>query len=392
MTLADEFAKFKALKKHKGEFGIEIETEAKVAYHKPNMAFWTVHNDDSLRGPAPYEYVLKVPLMFEKEVPEALIEFKSKIDGIEFNQSSFTTSVHVHINFLNEKFLTLGNFLTVYCIVENLLKKFAGPSRESNLFCLPLSDAEENFGFILHVLDCIQKRRFNHLEIEPNSSKYAALNMSALWKYGSLEIRLLRGTTDIKIIEDWVGILNSLLVYSRQDITPKDIILAWKKRGNELLTDIFGKYRKLLKFPDEDKLVEQNFWFAANCAVSIPDWRALDKEQAPKKLSSKNLDELSIKIYGSSFEALTEEQKHVIIKNFKYIEDADNAFLKAAAQGQAAPKVGKKKPVNAWIDPNAANAIIDAVLKPVVPQFHPDLEQPAPNPFNIQDEEIEDNF
>lgn len=374
MTLYDELCKFKNVKKHAGEFGLEVETEAKTPYEISKMSLWTIHVDDSLRGPAPYEYVLKAPLLFEKEIPQALEEFNKKISGISFDESSFTTSVHVHVNMLNEKFLTFGNFLTVYCMVENLLKKFAGPSRESNLFCLPLSDAEENFTNITYVIDRIHKKQFGSLEIDQGAAKYAALNMCAVYKYGSLEIRLLRGTTNTALIHDWLGILYSILVYSRQDITPKDIMFAWKNKGSELLSDIFGKYRKVLRYPNEEKLVEQNFWYAANIAVQIPDWRALDKEPAPKKLQSKNLDELALKVFGTTFEALTEEQKHVIIKNFKYIDGAENfnPFDLVGGPKKVKLKVAKPAP---WHD--EFQAVPNAFVAGAGVQFHPNFANPA---------------
>lgn len=320
MTLFQELnGKLKNYKNYKGSFGLEIETEGLQPYMVPEMAFWAIHKDDSLRGPAPYEYVSKVPLSFE-EVKDALHEFKDKTKEVKFDEGSFTTSVHTHVNMLNETFTTFGNFLTTYALTENLLKKFAGPTRESNLFCLPLCDAEENFHTILGILKCIEKSQWGGIQVDPQEVKYAALNMSALHKYGSLEIRLLRGTTDPTLIQNWVGLLDSILQYSRQDMTPREFINTWREKGVEVLKDIFGPYRHLLKTPDEEKLIEQNFWYAANIAVGVKNWKALDEKKPPKKLNSKHLDTIAIKNYGVPFNNLPEDIKVQIIVNYEFVD------------------------------------------------------------------------
>jgi hypothetical protein len=352
MTLYTELSKYRNLKNYKGEFGVEIETEGLKAYDRPGMAFWTVHVDDSLRGPAPYEYVLKQPLDFKEQIPQALEEFKLKTEGIKFDEKSFTTSVHVHVNMLNETFLTLGNFLTTYCIVENLLKKFAGENRESNLFCLTLTDAEENFQNMLHIINCIKGKHFSNLELDQGSTKYAALNLCSLYKYGSLEIRLLRGTTDTNLIYDWLSLLNSVLKFSRQDMTPKDVIWSWRQKGTELLSDIFGQHRKLLRFGDDEKIIDTNFWFAANAAMSVPDWRVLDQQAPVKKLNAKILDEVAVKNFGKPFDELPEEHKIMLIKHYKWVDDV--------------PAKPKKKQ-NMWMDEGVAqvqfNAMVNAVAQ-----------------------------
>lgn len=397
MSFYDEFSKYKNIKRYEGEFGLEIETEGKHAYDIPKMSFWSAHIDDSLRGPAPYEYVLKVPLKFEKEIPQALDEFRTKTKDVKFDEDSFTTSVHTHVNMLNEKFTTFGNFIVTYTVVENLLKKFAGETRESNLFCLPFSDAEENYNNLTWILQRLNKREFMNMELDMQAAKYAAMNFCSLHKFGSLEIRLLRGTTDTRVIHDWLGILYSILQFSRQDYDPKQMISLWKNKGSELLTDIFGPYRKLLRFKDEDSLIEQNFWYAANAAMVIPDWRALDKEVKAKKLSYKNLDDLGLKIFGKPYDDLNEGEKKALFQHFKYVGDENNANLIKALQGNKLNKAinfeelaqQAVKKVKFKADPNAApaqaNPFLDAIPGPWKVQ-----EQPEGGPIGIDDLDLDE--
>src|SRR5690242_2495326 len=119
-------------KNYPRSIGLEIETETKEPYDIPRFSFWAVHADGSLRDFG-QEYVLVQPLAIE-QIPLALDEFKDKTKGIKFIQDSLTTSVHVHLNFLDQSFQTLGNFLILYTMFENLLIRYSGEDRLSNLF------------------------------------------------------------------------------------------------------------------------------------------------------------------------------------------------------------------------------------------------------------------
>ncbi len=336
MAIYDDFSQFFDLKRHTGEIGLEIETEAKQVYETPAMKLWKVTIDDSGRGPCPREYVLKVPLKYA-DINKAIDEFKEKTAHADFDEKSFTTSTHVHLNVLNESYTTLGNYLTIYALTENLLKHFAGESRVSNLFCLPLCDAEENYYNILNILGYIEQKAYGHVQLDMGQHKYAALNLCALSKYGSLEVRLLRGSTDPKLIHDWISILYRIMEYSRQKMTPKEFISNWKNKGSELLKDIFGPYHVLLRSPREEKLLDQNFWYAANIAMRVKDWNALDSRPLPKKMNAGNIDEIAQAVYNLPFNDLPEDAKHQVIKNFKFFDEAVLAnkkpFKKLKAKG-----------------------------------------------------------
>jgi len=313
MSICDALEKTgRTFTKHKGLFGLEIETESDAEYRIPEFAFWDIHADGSLRGFG-REYVLRQPLDFDV-IPQALEEFKSKLVHANFKKNSITTSVHVHVNMLNESFPSFGNFLTTYALVENLLIKYSGEGRNGNMFCLPMCDAEETYKNIVNMLKNLStvkgksQPNYQHMLFDRELTKYAALNLHSLSNFGSLEVRSFRGTTDIKEIEDWVGILHEIVKFSRQDkMYPGDIINNYKDKGVELLTDIFGKYRKNLKFDDEAKLIENNFWYAANIALSVPDskgWDKLDAVQKPKKVKSSDLDTIARQLYNRPFEEL----------------------------------------------------------------------------------------
>ena len=360
MAIIDAFKIIgKSFKKLDGEFGIEIETETKSAYDIPNFYYWTSHGDGSLRDFG-VEYVLKQPVRFGKELDLALDEFNEKTGKIKFIKDSFSTSVHVHINVLNESFKTLGNLLTTYALFENLTIRYSGPDRLSNLFCLPMCDAEDIYKNIVTMFNGIQSKNYKSMSISAQAAKYSACNLASLYHLGSVEIRSFRGETDVKKIKDWVSILNSILIYSRQDISPKDIIMSWKDRKLRLLSDVFGDYAKDLSCANELELIEKNVWYAASIAYSVKDWNSLDKaEKVPEfKPKNKELDTTAMKIFGNPFASLqAADQQHVLFVLKIAFEKKYNQKLAILEQNdveevRAAPVlVGQRDiqaPENAW--------------------------------------------
>jgi len=317
MTIYDTLRNygFDRYQRYNGEFGLEIETETKKVYTIPPMNYWISKGDGSLRDNG-VEYILRAPLKFEKEIPAALEEFGERTKGIPFIKDSITTSVHVHVNMLNETFLGMGNFLTLYSMFENLLIRFSGPDRLSNLFCLPICDAEDTYKNMITMMRYAEAKSYKGMMMGENSVKYAACNLSSFANFGSIELRSFRGETDVAKILDWIGILYKLLEFSRKDLSPKEILLLWKNNQLDLMTDVFGKAgRKLLAHKDEKKLIEQNIWYAASLAYGIKDWKSLDipvkiPEFKPKQ---KELDQRAMSDYGVAFQQLNEVQQQEII-------------------------------------------------------------------------------
>jgi hypothetical protein len=60
---------------------------------------------------------------------------------------------------------------------------------------------------------------------------YAGLNAHALAKFGSLEVRTLRGCTDPQTILDWVGILERLYTSVGDFTDPRDICSLFSSEG-----------------------------------------------------------------------------------------------------------------------------------------------------------------
>ncbi len=311
----------------RGEIGLEIETESKKAYEPPLFSYWTTHPDGSLRDFG-IEYVLKQPLMYEKELDLALEEWKTKTSGLKFITDSVTTSVHVHLNFLNRTFVELGNFLTTYALIENILIRYSGDDRRSNLFCLPICDAEETYHNIRHMFQNFYNKNYGYRET-PNQVKYAACNIATLSQYGSIELRSFRGETNINLIRDWIDILYDIYTYAQtKDLDPKKILSEWREKETLLLDVIFSKksLKNLSTIKGIKELIEPNVWYAASIAYSVKgDWRELDADlKIPEfKPKTADLNQCAVMNFGQDFDRISEEQKEWVIDHLKRTFEKD---------------------------------------------------------------------
>jgi len=319
-TMYDNTRRVFAFKNYTGDFGIEIETESKTKYDYPMMKFWDAKGDGSLRNFG-VEYVLKQPVSYGAELQAALSEFKEKTKSFKFVEDSVSTSVHVHVNFLQQKFLTMANFLATYTILENLLCRFSGPERASNLFCLPIADAEDSIDSYTKVLKAIDSRKFRNIVVPPNTNKYAALNICNLSKLGTLEIRTFRGTSDIKEIMEWVSIIKAILDFAKIDkITPAMVLDIWKENPDNFLIRVLGdQLASKLDYPDKLKLMSRNLWYASRLAICSPKWEEFGELKARKYTKAayaSALSSLAKGIYGKEFNNLSAVETIIVEEEF----------------------------------------------------------------------------
>ena len=205
-------------KKVNGLFGIEIELEADHLPKSIPFATWRVEEDGSLRGEDNAEYVLKKPLDREEalsavsDLREFLKRYGSVID------LSRRTSTHVHVNMTDMSMVHLFNFITLLYIFEELLVDWCGDARKGNLFCLRAKDAPAVIEKITQYINA------DALHMIGDNVRYSTVNLASLPKYGSLEIRCLRGTVDDKVLTTWLGVLEHLKKISTTYDHPTSVI------------------------------------------------------------------------------------------------------------------------------------------------------------------------
>mgnify|MGYP000160792511 CR=1 FL=1 len=238
-------------KQLKGDIGLEIECEGK-GFKELKTAVWTSHDDGSLRGAYPdsrVEYVINGPVPLDT-LSSALEELKVLTKGCVPN-FSFRTSVHTHVNVLDLDENQIMNFIYAYLLIEEPLINYCGNSRKCNRFCLRLQDAD----FMLHYMKRLFSKGLDEVyEFDGEDMRYAAINLAAMNKYGSIEFRSMRGTFDFEVIKIWCTALVSLRNYACHKKTCIDVYEEFVEMGPEkFLQHVLGDiachfmYKNLVK-------------------------------------------------------------------------------------------------------------------------------------------------
>lgn len=226
----------------KGDVGIEIELESQTGSTFPKdkeelPKVWSYHKDGSLRGYDNAEYVLDKPIGFDEtdaaidDLWAVLAKKKVKLAG------SNRTSVHVHLNVQDFYLNRLTTFAAMYFCVEEILTQWCGEHRVGNLFCLRAKDAPAII---------TQLRRFIRSDMGTqirDNFHYAGFNANALHKFGSIEIRTLRGAMDPAVIKQWVAMLRRLHGMSADFNDPRTFVDMFSSLGpTEFYETLLGQY------------------------------------------------------------------------------------------------------------------------------------------------------
>ena len=239
-----------ASKLQKNDIGLEVEVEGNifpkpshhpsgVSPHKPELipAAWQYHKDGSLRGKDNAEYVLTKPVKFndvEKHVNDLWDMFDKCGSVLDVSNR---TSIHVHLNVQRWHLNRFASFCALYFAVEEILTAWCGEHRVGNLFCLRAKDAP---ALISRIRDFI----VNNGDYKfPESYHYAGFNAHALNKFGSIEIRSLRGVTDKDTLLRWVNILRHLYDLSASYPDPTKVVEGFSSEGAlSFLNSILGEH------------------------------------------------------------------------------------------------------------------------------------------------------
>ena len=185
--------------------GIEVEVE-RVNDDESAPTGWNVKGDGSLRNNG-VEFITPpiesgwVPGMFQR-----LLEFLDE-------NAAFTmrTSIHVHVNAQDLTLTQAYETLCWYALVEPLLYRFVGRSRENSVFCVPLyknSSATQLY---------LSSGRFQrHVEWR----KYNGFNLACLSSMGTLEFRQMSGTNSTPHLTNWVKLVTRLVDFTKNNTGP----------------------------------------------------------------------------------------------------------------------------------------------------------------------------
>lgn len=261
----------------KREVGIEIEMEGDNLVHEEGtIKHWKVTEDGSLRGESA-EYVLRKPV-FREDVKEVLQDLQENLRTYGSTlRPSDNCGIHIHINCQQMTFKQVLNYAVLYYILEDLLVKFCGETREGNLFCLRAKDAEQ----VLNAMyDCAMQGSFRRMQHE--HFRYAAFNVTSLSKYGSVEFRAMRSVADFSIINTWVEMLLKIKDAAFSFQTAREIVETLSFNGSRNFADrILGPYAELISTDDMEGLIVDGVRRVQDIAfVDVPD-----KAAAPMPIS-----------------------------------------------------------------------------------------------------------
>lgn len=232
------------------DIGIEIEMEGGGLKY-PIRKYWDVANDGSLRGNS-IEYVLRNPVVRTKVWDRLkFLRHELKIAGSKLEPSE-RCGVHIHVNCQTLNTKQVINFAVLYLIIEDILVKWCGEQREGNMFCLRASDADR----IIHGLSrCRADDNMDYMQ--HNDFRYAAMNMAALCKFGSVEFRALETPKEFKKIATWAEMLMKIKDASQAYEEPYHIIENMSQLGGDrFLRSVLGDLARKVICPDMERLMQ----------------------------------------------------------------------------------------------------------------------------------------
>lgn len=249
------------------EIGIEIEMEGPGVSEVSVRNKWSAKTDGSLRGES-VEWVMPRPVG-RNTVHERLsaLTKAAKICGARF-QPSDRCGVHVHVNVQELTLDEVFKFITTYFILEPVLIRWCGEDREGNLFCLRGSDAE----YLIRQLARVKEKHVTLIEIMSDELRYAALNVTSLPKYGSLEFRAMQTPEDLMVIETWVKVLLAIKDWSIHQPDCASIIegmsgMGWVEFARRVLgEELFAQFNN----PDIERQLVEGMRLAQIIAYAEP--------------------------------------------------------------------------------------------------------------------------
>lgn len=243
-----------ALNPQEGDFGLEIEVEG---YNLPviDTKNWKTEEDGSLRGGR--EYIFRNPVTLPN-VPKLLNSLTRALYKAEAELSfSFRTSVHVHMNMQQCSYQQILNTIYTYILLEDPLMNFCGESRKGNRFCLRVEDAE----YLITVLTGLFGGGVRELgRIQKDITRYSAINIESLRKYGSLEFRAMEGNLNVSRLTTWVTALNNIREFACSHANPTSIYNQYIAQEGQAFADtVLKDVAPAFAYPDMVRGIQRNF-------------------------------------------------------------------------------------------------------------------------------------
>lgn len=274
--------------------GIELEYEKTSGPPEAESTFWRVEGDHSLRKGG-LEFI-STPLRPDN-LKRAILSMVKAAKLVKA-QATPRCGLHVHLNATHLSWRELYKWVTYYALVEPYLFADFCPGREDSHFCVP---TWSNTALTEYMYADGQKLRngINIPELKTgawskasqylngnagkqhrlmmiHTPKYAALNMSSLKKFGTLEFRQAPSSLSPKFIENWAQILLDIQRVALTYREPSDIVRMYEKLGaRAMCADVGFLPKKIVHELDKEDAADAATIIAGHIPV---DWHELDWE------------------------------------------------------------------------------------------------------------------
>ncbi len=286
MSLNDKLHSYlPMLHNYEERIGLEFECETSNPIKSWHSHYWIYKEDNSLRNGL--EWITTGPITND-QITAAVEEWFLYQNNIKNKivHNSPRTSIHVHRSIMNYTLLEIYTFLTAYYLIEPLLVRYCGKQREGNLFCLRMMDADYSVNALVQGIQ--KKYYFDY--VKSDDFKYAALNLQAITKYGSLEFRMKGGDYKNKQeIIDWITMLDFFVKAVKVSFgTPRDVATTFKALTKKeflyhCLPEAFAN-RLVTLFPDYRTIMEDAFHYIYHLVLAHPTWQEEPKKNTSLKL------------------------------------------------------------------------------------------------------------
>ncbi len=243
-------------------FGVEIEVE-NVPFDRMHMVVedvpWNLVPDGSLRN-AGMEFLSRYPWT-RKEVEVESHRFYGWYDRYKF-RSGVRTSTHVHVNVLGMHVEQVRAAIAVHALLEPILFRFCGPTREENIYCVPWYRAPSDMRIV--------REMQNDVNSVLEACKYSSLYLEPILRFGTLEFRHAPVFSTPEELIQWVEMCERI-VYSGFN-NPAHVMKTWEELTvDEFVYGIFGErltpllrrvassdFEELLDKYDTESIAEQS--------------------------------------------------------------------------------------------------------------------------------------
>lgn len=264
------------LKPKNGDLGIEIEVEYVPGSPKLDapLGSWAVKEDSSLVNGLEYYTRQPIPNNSAK-----LARIQALCD--ELNKPTYSilhgsprTSVHVHCNIQDLTPVQLWTAIIAYWMLENPLMQYCDPElRSGNLFCLELKYAQ---GILRSCMKDLRRKSQPFRTFDLAQCKYGGQNLASIPRFGSVEYRGMRGTTDAVLIDEWTTVLSNIIKRSKGFRDPAHLMDFYfdSSKDSFLYALLDAQFiEKLKATPNYTGLIRENITMLCDLAYFHDDWQ-----------------------------------------------------------------------------------------------------------------------